>query len=85
LPKARISADYLKGELEKGLADLKELIVAGPAPSPLLKAETYYRYQIMLRIRQMSKLSLALAKLLPQVKLPEDVIMTIDIDPVNLL
>jgi primosomal protein N' (replication factor Y) (superfamily II helicase) len=83
--KARISADYLKGELEKGLADFKTLIMAGPAPSPLLKAETYYRYQIMLRIRQMSKLSLALAKLLPQVKLPEDVIMTIDIDPVNLL
>jgi primosomal protein N' (replication factor Y) len=82
--KARLSADYLKTELEKALAEFKDLILAGPAPSPLLKAETFYRYQIMLRTRQMSKLSLALAKLLHQVKLPEDVTLTVDIDPVNL-
>jgi primosomal protein N' (replication factor Y) len=83
--KARISADYLKAELEKGLAGCKDLIVAGPAPSPLLKAETFYRYQIMLRTRQMSKLSLSLAELLRGVTLPEDVLLTTDIDPVNLL
>jgi primosomal protein N' len=83
--KARISADYLKGELERNLGDWKDLIVAGPAPSPLLKAETYYRYQIMLRIRSMSRLSLALAGLLPRLKFPEDVVLTVDIDPVNLL
>lgn len=82
--KARISADYLKAELEKGLTEFEDLILAGPAPSPLLKAETFYRYQLMLRTRQMSKLSLSLAKLLHEVRLPEDVTLTVDIDPVNL-
>lgn len=83
--KARVSADYLKGELEKGLADVKDLILAGPAPAPVLKAETYYRYQIMLRTQRMSKLSLALAKVLQAVTLPEEVRLAVDIDPVNLL
>lgn len=83
--KARLSADHVKAELEKGLIEFKDLILAGPAPSPLLKAETYYRYQIMLRTRQMSKLSAALARLLQHVSLPEDVTLTVDIDPVNLL
>lgn len=82
--KARITADYLRGELAKGLTSFKDLILAGPAPSPLLKAETYYRYQIMLRTTAMSRLSRVLAELLEKVHLPEDVIMTIDIDPVNL-
>jgi primosomal protein N' (replication factor Y) len=83
--KARMTADYLKGELEKGLTGYGDLILAGPAPSPLLKAESFYRYQIMLRTRQMSKLSLSLSKVLQSVKLPDDVLLTVDIDPVNLL
>ena len=33
----------------------------------------------------MSKLSLALGKLLQEVKLPEDVRLTVDIDPVDLM
>ena len=34
----------------------KDLVLAGPAPAPLLRAEQFYRYQIMLRTRAMSKL-----------------------------
>ena len=63
----------------------RDLIIAGPAPAPLLRAETYYRYQLMLRTRQMSRLSQALAKLLETLALPEDVSLTVDIDPVNLV
>src|SRR6185436_17915463 len=29
-------------------APIRDLIIAGPAPAPLLRAETFYRYQIML-------------------------------------
>ncbi len=65
-------------------AAFKDLIIAGPAPAPLLKAETYYRYQIMLRTRSMSKLSHALAKLVAGLTLPDEVTMAVDIDPVNL-
>jgi primosomal protein N' (replication factor Y) (superfamily II helicase) len=62
-----------------------DVILAGPAPAPLARAETFYRYQLMLRTRQMSKLSRLLAKFSQTVALPEDVTLTIDIDPVSLL
>ncbi len=64
---------------------LRDLTIAGPAPAPLLRAETFYRHQIMLRTRQMSRLSQSLAKLLETLSLPEDVSITVDIDPVNLV
>ncbi len=63
---------------------LRDLIIAGPAPAPLLRAETFYRYQIMLRTRQMSRLSSQLAKLMDALSLPDDVSLAVDIDPVNL-
>jgi len=65
-------------------AHFRDLIIAGPAPAPLLRAETYYRYQIMLRTRFMSKLSQALAQIIAALVLPEDVTLTVDIDPVSL-
>jgi len=92
--KVKFSADHLKRELEKITGKtaapggppsaFPDLIIAGPAPAPLLKAETYYRYQIMLRTRAMSQLSQALAKMVAALTLPEEVTLTVDIDPVNL-
>ena len=64
--------------------DFRDLIISGPAPAPLLRAETFYRYQIMLRTRAMSKLSQALAKIIGTLALPDDVTLAVDIDPVNL-
>jgi primosomal protein N' (replication factor Y) len=82
--KVKFSADYLKHELEKAVGDIKDLVLAGPAPAPLLRAETYYRYQIMLRAQRMSALSQRLALLIRSLTLPEDVTLAVDIDPVNL-
>gem|GEM_PF-54158 len=62
-----------------------DLIIAGPAPAPVSRAMTYYRYQIMLRTRRMVLLSRCLAKLAETFALPEGVTLTIDIDPVDLL
>jgi primosomal protein N' (replication factor Y) (superfamily II helicase) len=82
--KVQFSAEHLKRALEKYLSDLKELILAGPAQAPLMKAETYYRYQIMLRHPRMSLISERLANLTQDLKLPEDIWLTVDIDPVAL-
>ena len=82
--KVKFSADHLRRELQKELASLKDLILAGPAPAPLARAESHYRYQIMLRTGQMSKLSQHLAKLTQSIVLPEDILLSVDIDPVNL-
>jgi len=94
--KVKFSAEHLRKVLESlvhspqsadgGLktVDFRDLILAGPAPAPLLRAETFYRYQIMLRTRAMSKLSQALAKIIGTLALPDDVTLSVDIDPVNL-
>ncbi len=66
-------------------APLRDLVLAGPAPAPLLRAETFYRYQLMLRTKQMPRVSKMLATLLEQIELPDDVTLTVDIDPVSLM
>ena len=70
-----------EGRMRGGFKDLR---IAGPAPAPLLRAENFYRYQLMLRTTQMNKLSLALAPMIAGLKLPEDVTLTVDVDPASL-
>ena len=82
--KVRFSAEHLKRELDKLAPEFKELILAGPAPAPLLRAETYYRYHIMLRYHRMSALSRRLAQLTESLSLPDDISLVVDIDPVDL-
>jgi len=62
----------------------RDLVIAGPSPAPLLRAENFYRYQIMLRTRAMSALSRELAQIIPSLTLPEDVTLAVDIDPASL-
>ena len=71
----------------RSAGELKKLVHARSRTrpfSPLLQAKTFYRHQIMLRTRQMSKLSHLLAQQLETLKLPEDISLVVDIDPVNL-
>ena len=82
--KVHFSAQHLKREVEKAVHEIKDLILAGPAPAPLARAETFYRYQIMLRAPAMTKLSRQLAKLIERIVLPVDVTLSVDIDPVDL-
>jgi primosomal protein N' (replication factor Y) len=82
--KVKMSADHLKRELEKALADTRDLIISGPAPAPLARAESNYRYQVMLRARQMTAISRRLAVLIEALSLPEGVSLSVDIDPVRL-
>ena len=83
--KVSFSAAHVKQEIQRIAGALPDLTVAGPAPAPLARAETYYRYQIMLRTRHISKLSLLLAAMIKELKLPDDVSLSVDIDPVNLM
>jgi primosomal protein N' (replication factor Y) len=81
--KVRLSAEHVRTELEKMLLQ-RALVIAGPAPAPLARAETFYRYQLMLRTRAMTKLSHAIAKMQETLSLPDDVMLAVDIDPVDL-
>lgn len=82
--KVKFAADHLRKEIERRTAGWKDLVIAGPAPSPLLRAEGFFRYQIMLRLRAMSRLAATLTRIQVEMAMPDDVTMTIDIDAVNL-
>jgi len=88
--KVKFSADHLKRVVESAVrspqskSDFRDLTIAGPAPAPLLRAETFYRYQIMLRTQRMTSLSRELSKISQTLVLPEDVTLAVDIDPVDL-
>ena len=82
--KVALSAEHFRKEMEKVLADVKGLVIAGPAEAPLARAESNFRHQIMLRARQMTVISQRLAKLSESLNLPDGVSFTIDIDPVDM-
>jgi primosomal protein N' (replication factor Y) len=77
-------AEHVKRDLNRLLSDIKDVVIAGPAPAPLLRAETFYRYQIMLRAQRMSGLSKKLAQMMQSLSLPEDLSLVVDVDPVDL-
>ena len=83
--KVAFSAEHLKKAIEPMARAISDLVLAGPAPAPLLRAEAFYRYQIMLRTGQMSALSRRLAEVTAGLSLPEEVTLTVDIDPMNLM
>ena len=69
---------------------LKELLPQGttlndPAPAPLEKSHGFYRFQLLLRSRQILRLSRALRSVLDKLTFPEDVLVTVDVDPYQLL
>jgi primosomal protein N' (replication factor Y) len=78
------AGDHETGAPATTTTSFKDLIICGPAPAPLLRAEQFYRYQIMLRTRAMSRLSHALAGIIATFVLPDDVVFAVDIDPVDL-
>jgi primosomal protein N' (replication factor Y) len=80
-PKSKVTAGETTPGTGRETLDLK---ITGPAAAPLARAETLYRYQIMLRTRAMSKLSAALERITSTLVLPDDVSLAVDIDPVDL-
>lgn len=82
--KTRMAADYVKQQIEASITDLPGLDVSGPAEATLLRAENFFRYQVVLRSNHMSALGQRLTRLFESVKLPDDVQLIIDVDPANM-
>lgn len=83
--KVRFTAEHVRKELDARTAGWPGLMVAGPAPAPLIKAESFFRYQIMIRYRAMARMSRVLSELEAALSLPDDIRLGIDVDPVNLV
>ncbi len=82
--RVRFFADHLRKEMDLLAIQLGDIVVAGPAPAPLLRAENFYRYQIMIRTPRMPQLSRQLSTKFDSLKIPEDLRLIIDIAPVSL-
>jgi len=83
--KVKFAIGHLKRELEKKLTGFKDLILKNPGSAPLHRAETFYRHQITLHTTQMSAVSRQLAQIIQSFTLPDDVLLSVDIDPVDLM
>ncbi len=76
-------AEQLAKELQRR-TDSRSVTLTGPAAAPLARAESLFRFQIMLRTARMTQLAAELAKLEQEFLLPQDVTVSVDVDPVNL-
>ena len=55
------------------------------APAPLEKLKGNYRFQLLLRGRSAQKLSRAVRAVLAKLTLPADVLVAVDVDPLQLM
>ena len=82
--RVKFFADHLRKEMDELAGELGDTVVAGPAPAPLLRAENFYRYQVMMRTPNMSALSRKLSARQQALQIPDDIRLIIDIDPMTL-
>jgi primosomal protein N' (replication factor Y) len=82
--KAKFVAGVLGRELKKHLVAERDTM-GEPTPAPLARVQNFYRYQIILRSDQILRLIAAVTKVVTATKLPEDVQLTVDVDPISLL
>jgi primosomal protein N' (replication factor Y) len=65
--------------------DLPGTEITGPAPAPIARIEERYRFQVFLRARRIMAVTPRLRPLFMDRAWPDDIRITIDVDPVDLL
>jgi primosomal protein N' (replication factor Y) len=62
-----------------------ETVLGEPAPAPLEKSHGHYRFHLILRTRHVQRLTQTLRDVLDKLPVPEEVTVTVDVDPYQLL
>ncbi|HEV3271586.1 MAG TPA: primosomal protein N' [Candidatus Methylacidiphilales bacterium] len=75
--------ENLAKEIER--LDLPGAEITGPVPAPIARIEDRYRFQIFLRARRIMAVTPRLRPLFMDRAWPDDIRVTIDVDPVDLL
>jgi len=75
--------EQLTKEMEK--LNLPETEITGPSPAPIARIEERYRFQIFLRTRRIMAVTPRLRPLFMDRAWPDDIRITLDVDPVDLL
>ena len=81
--RARFSLETLTKRLAAGLPE--GVVVGEPMPAPLEKAAGQFRFQLLLRANRAATITRHFEKILEKLTFPSDVILTIDVDPYQLL
>src|SRR5213592_4584115 len=83
--RAKLSAETLKRRLKEALPE--EFILGDATPAPLEKLQGQFRFHILVRgeSRRISGLSRLVRETLDKLPFPEDVTVTVDVDPYQLL
>jgi len=82
--KARFVADAVARELKKSLTGDHDMMGV-PTPAPLAKVQNLYRFQIIFRSDQIMRLTDSVNRVITATKLPDDVNLSVDVDPISLL
>jgi primosomal protein N' (replication factor Y) (superfamily II helicase) len=70
---------------EMARLELPETEITGPAPAPIARIEERYRFQVFLRTRRIMAVTPRLRPLFMDRAWPDDIRITLDVDPVDLL
>jgi primosomal protein N' (replication factor Y) len=81
--RAKLSAETLKRRLKEALPE--QFILGDAAPAPLEKLQGQFRYHVLIRGEAIVRLSRLLRETLDKLPFPEDVTVTVDVDPYQLL
>lgn len=81
--RAKLSAETLKRRLNEGLPE--EFIMGDATPAPLEKLQGQFRFHILIRGEAIIRLSRLVRETLDKLPFPEDVTVTVDVDPYQLL
>jgi primosomal protein N' (replication factor Y) (superfamily II helicase) len=81
--RAKLSAETLKRRLRETLRE--EFILGDATPAPLEKLQGQFRFHILIRGEAIMRLSRLVRETLDKLPFPEDVAVTVDVDPYQLL
>ena len=81
--RAKLSAETLQRRLKEALP--QEFILGEATPAPLEKLQSQFRFHILLRGEAIMHLSRLVRETLDKLPFPEDVTVTVDVDPYQLL
>jgi primosomal protein N' (replication factor Y) len=81
--RAKLSAETLKRRLKETLPE--EFILGDATPAPLEKLQGQFRFHILIRGEAIMRLSRLVRETLEKLPFPEDVTVTVDVDPYQLL
>ena len=76
---------FVLEQLERELRKLPGAEITGPTPAPIARVNGHYRFQVFLRTKRITALTPRLRPMVMERAWPDDVRVTVDVDPVNLM